>query len=144
MRPLYETEANRINERAVAKLIEGKWNCKCVKLKQAYALDYALIRDGKVIAFMEIKCRNYTMDKLNSMGGFMISVHKWLEAKAICDVSSVPLCLVVRTHDGVWYHKTSDFLNDGIGFGGRLDRGDDQDVEPVILLKGNRFKNIGV
>jgi len=144
MRPLYETEANRINERAVAQLVEGKWNCKCVKLKKAYALDYAIVRDKKIVSFMEIKCRNYTMEKLGSMGGFMISLHKWLEAKAICDVSNVPFCLVVRTNDGVFWHKTTDFKNYEVSIGGRYDRGDDQDVEPVILLKPECFLKIGV
>ena len=141
-RPFYETKENTQQEKAVADFASRKWGCDFAKLKKAYALDYAIIRDKKVISFAEIKCRNYNMDRLDSLGGFMLSLHKWLEAKNICQVSGVPFSLLIRTEDGIWWHKTEDFLNDSITIGGRYDRGDDQDVEPVVLLKSNRFKKL--
>lgn len=143
-RPLYETADNLKQEKAVADFASRKWGCSFAKLKKAYALDYAIIRDKKVVSFAEIKCRKYSMEKLDSMGGFMISLHKWIEAKNICQVSSVPFSLIIKTEDGVWLHKTEDFSNDGVIIGGRYDRGDSQDVEPVVLLKSDRFKKIGV
>lgn len=143
-RPLYETAENLKHEKAVADFAARKWGCSFAKLKKAYALDYAIIRDKKVISFAEIKCRKYSMERLNSMGGFMISLHKWIEAKNICHVSCVPFSLIIKTEDGIWLHKTEDFSNDGVVIGGRYDRCDSQDVEPVILLKSNRFKKIGV
>lgn len=143
-RPLYETAENLKQEKAVADFASRKWGCSFAKLKKAYALDYAIIRDKKVVSFAEIKCRKYSMEKLDSMGGFMISLHKWIEAKNICQVSSVPFSLIIKTEDGVWLHKTEDFSNDGVIIGGRYDRGDSQDVEPVVLLKSDRFKKIGV
>jgi hypothetical protein len=141
-RPFYETNENIQQEKAVADFASRKWDCSFSKLKKAYALDYAIIRDKKVISFAEIKCRKYSMDRLDSLGGFMISLHKWLEAKNICQISDVPFSLLIRTEDGIWWHKTQDFLNDGISIGGRFDRNDAQDVEPVVLLKSNRFKKL--
>lgn len=141
-RPLYETEDNLREQEGVARLVEEKWKCKFVKLKKAYALDYAVLRGGKIVAFAEVKCRNYTMEKLNSFGGFMLSLHKWTEAKNISGVSGVPFVLIVKTIDGFWHHSTTGFETDGISFGGRTDRNDLQDVEPVVILKGGRFKKL--
>ena len=127
-RPIYESKEDLVQEKSVADFAASKWDCAFAKLKKAYALDYAIFKDKKIVSFAEIKCRNYSMEKLDSMGGFMISLHKWIEAKNVCDTSKVPFTLLVGTEDGIWYHKTEDFLNDGVSIGGRYDRNDSQEI----------------
>lgn len=139
-RPLYESPQDVENERRVADKIAVAWNCTVSRLKRAYPVDYAIFTESKCRAFAELKCRRYTMAQLDSMGGFMLSMHKWAEARSLCNAAGVPFVVIVEDADGaVWWHRTTTFGNDGIVLGGRTDRGDDQDVEPVILLKASRF-----
>ena len=138
-RPIYETAQNTAREMAVAQRAAQAWNARAVKLKTAYAVDYALLRDGRTKAFAECKCRTYPMGALDAMGGFMLSLHKWAAMKALAWASGLPVLLVVECADGLWFHKPTDFSHDGIGYSGRTDRNDPQDVEPVILLRQQRF-----
>lgn len=140
MRPLYESEDDRANERRLAAAVSVAWKVEPVKLKMAYNIDYALLRDGRTVAVSEFKCRKYSMEQLDSMGGFMLSLHKWMSAKHLSEAAGVPFVVVVADKDGViWHHRPTEFVHDGIGYGGRTDRGDGQDVEPVVLLRKQRF-----
>ena len=76
-RPMYETHRDRIAEARVAKKIADKWLCKAIKLRPTYVVDYALMQGDAFKAFLEIKCRNYSMKQMDDMGGFMLSLDKW-------------------------------------------------------------------
>ena len=143
MRPTYETEADLAREDAVASIIEDQWKCKLVKLPNSYHLDFAATRGGKCVAFCEVKTRNYTMENIGHMGGYLLSLQKWIAARDMSMSSGVPFILVVRTLDGVYYSVfESDFLPDNLLVRGRKDRGDWQDIEPCVLLKTSRFIKI--
>jgi len=144
-RPLYETNKDRLAEARVAKRVADKWSCKPVKLRPTYVVDYALLQGDVCKAFMEIKCRNYSMKQMDDMGGFMLSLDKWRAGIDLSRCSGAAFILVVSTPDAVWWHrieagKPDD--HDGVAFGGRTDRDDPQDVEPVVLLKAVRFKKL--
>lgn len=145
MRPLYETAGSVAAERALAAAVADRWNVRAVRLKTAYPVDYAFMRDASTVAFAEIKCRRYPMAALDSMGGFMLSLHKWAAIKMLCAASGLPFVVIVSDGDGaVWAHRPDDFAHDGIAYSGRTDRGDAQDVEPVVLLRSARFYNVKI
>jgi hypothetical protein len=142
MRPLYETSADLEREGGIASYLEGKWNCSFIKLPIRYHLDFVLTRNDAVAAYAEVKTRNYSMDAIDSMGGYLMSIGKWEAAKSLSEASKVPFILIVKTLDGLYRSRFDDFNPDGVLVRGRTDRNDWQDIEPCVCLNANRFKRI--
>ena len=83
------------------------------------------------------------MEHIGQMGGYLLSLQKWIAARNMSLSTAVPFILVVKTLDGVYYAAfDTDFLPDNLLVRGRKDRGDWQDIEPCILLKTHRFTKI--
>ena len=140
MRPLYESEQDLSNENEVAQKFERAWDCKFNKMPIRYHLDFVLTKGDKVVAYCEVKTRNYEMSKIDEMGGYLMSIGKWSAAKNLSEASNVPFILIARTLDGLWYMKTKEFTPDDVLLRGRTDRQDWQDIEPCVLIKCSRFK----
>lgn len=141
MRPLYETDADLSRETAVVKMVEVAWDCQMAKLPIRYHLDYVFKRKDKALGFCEIKTRNYSMQDIGKMGGYLMSIGKWSSAKQLSDASGLPFVLIAKTLDGV-YHSSflHEFKPNDILVRGRTDREDWQDVEPCVLISVDRFK----
>jgi len=138
MRPTYETEADLRNERDLISAINQLWQTSSAKLPRGYSLDYALTRDGRVVAFVEIKCRTVSSEQYET---YMISLAKVLKAKSLGNAVAVPAYLLVRWNDGVGYIdlRTVDL---DVRVGGRVDRGDSQDIEPVCMIPIKQFTEL--
>lgn len=134
-RPVYETASTLRDEADTVAVIERAWRCKARKLPRAYRLDYALTRDGEVVAWAEVKCRGKRYDS------YMLSLHKWTAALELAARTDLPALLVVRWPDGVHFAPFEDRV-ERVAIGGRTDRGDWQDVEPVVLLPSQRFRRV--
>ncbi len=141
MRPFYETDAHRDVERAMVAQLAEHWRCRAVALPRAYPVDYALANVSRTRAFVECKDRaRYDWDALERGGGVFLSAHKWATARALAEATRLPVVLLVRTREGLWYHRPDDWSHDGVLVdGGRTDRGDWQDTEPCVLLRQARF-----
>lgn len=144
MRPLYETEGDLERESEVAALIEGRWNCKLMKMPIRYHLDFAAVRGDKVVAFCEVKTRNYTMEQIDKFGGYLMSIGKWANARALNASTNLPFILIVKASDAVYYASfdSGNFTPDEVLMRGRKDRNDWQDIEPCVLLNTKRFKEL--
>jgi hypothetical protein len=142
MRPLYETQANLASEQDVAIHLAKIWNCEMSKLPIRYHLDFVAQRGKNAVAFLEIKVRNYSMERIGNMGGYMLSLGKWSSAKQICEASGLPFILVIKATDGIWFALIESFKPDSVIVNGRQDRGDWQDIEPCVLINQSRFKRI--
>jgi len=142
-RPLYESNTDLNNEQYVAQKIGAVWGCEFKKMPIRYHLDFVLTKGDKAVAFCEVKSRNYTMQRIDEMGGYLMSIGKWSSAKNLSEASGLPFILVARTLDGIWYTVVKDFKPDDVLVRGRTDRNDWQDIEPCVLLKCERFKQIG-
>jgi len=142
-RPLYETDADLARESEVVEVIEKAWKCTMSKLPIRYHLDYVFKRGDTALGFCEIKTRNYTMQKIGEMGGYLMSIGKWSSAKQLSDASGLPFVLIAKTLDGVYYSSfQDDFKPDNVLVRGRTDRDDWQDIEPFVLINANRFKKL--
>jgi hypothetical protein len=144
-RPLYETGADRQNERAVARALEKRWGYVAYKLKPACEMDYALTRDGVVVAVMEIKCRKYPYKTIDEWGGLILSAHKWQAAMRWKDTHSIAFILALGLPDGLYVLSVlkgdkPPYIN--LIMGGRTDRNDPQDTEPCVLIPMSMFKMI--
>jgi hypothetical protein len=142
MRPLYETQANLASEQDVALYLENVWKCEFTKLPIRYHLDFVARRGKNAVAFCEVKVRNYSMDQIAKMGGYMLSLGKWASAKQLCEAACLPFILVVKTTDGIWYAIIESFKPDSVVVNGRQDRNDWQDIEPCVLINQSRFKKL--
>ena len=141
MRPIYETDKDREQEADFIKELCIAWKCEAKKLPIHYKLDFALIREGVIRAFLEMKIRSYAKGYFDT---YMISMAKVLAAQEYSAFAGVASLLAVRWNDEdgfIALHKMKDFH---LGFGGRGDRGDSQDMEPVVFIPIQHFRRIRV
>jgi hypothetical protein len=142
-RPIYESESDRKRERKVAEIVEQHFKCQLRKAPALFAIDFVAVRNGKPVAWVEIKCRNYSMARIGQMGGYLISIKKLIAAKQLFEITGLKLALIVAATDGVYCHLISDFTVKNLTIGGRTDRGDTEDVEPCALLDVSKFRRLG-
>lgn len=146
MRKTYQTAKDTENETGVIQQLAEVYKTEYCKLKDYFALDYAFVREKKVVCLVEIKCRNYSSDQIGSFGGLIISAHKILEAKKWHDSFFMPFVLAVGLTDGIFVLavKAADsFPKFPIVIGGRTDRNDSQDIEPCCLIDMTHFRKLG-
>jgi len=142
MRQLYETQEDLSSEAEVADYLSKIWKCEMSKLPIRYHLDFVAQRGKNAVAFCEVKVRNYSMEQIGKMGGYMLSLGKWSSAKQMCEASGLPFILVIKATDGIWFSLIDSFKPDSVIVNGRTDRDDWQDIEPCVLIKQSRFKRI--
>lgn len=136
MRPRYERPRDLTNEQRVAARMKER-GIELRKLPISYRLDFAMFRDGKLRGFAEVKTRNNRHDTYPTL---MISLGKVMAARQLAEVSETRSVLLVQYLDGIyWCNFASPFE---VAMGGRWDRGDDDDVEPVAHYPIEAFKMV--
>jgi len=139
MRPAYETQADLDHERQVVDLLCSKWNCEAWKTPTFYSVDWSLGNNRQVKAMAEIKFRS------KSYSSYIISLHKF--ADMLMGSKILPYLLVICWPENgkrvVRYAKVTPDLHKGVIHGGRTDRGDSQDVEPLVEIPINKFLLVG-
>ena len=142
MRPLYETASDLNRESKIAEFLETAWGCSFNKLSIKYGLDFAITVNDRVKAFCEIKTRNYSMPEIANMGGYLLSIGKWMSAKHLSESSGLPFLLIVCATDALYQGRFTEFKHNNVLLRGRKDRNDWQDIEPCVLLDTKRFKKL--
>jgi len=140
-RPMYESKEDLTHETKMKSFLEGKWNCTLQKLPLKYQLDWLAMRDKDPYAFIEFKHREKL--SFNAYPRYMISLDKWMKAKQLCREVGIPFIMVITFTEGTYYGVfTNNMVDVTYGFGGRYDRGDAQDVEPMVYLPLKIFQKI--
>lgn len=134
MRPLYETENDRALEARVISRLEVRWKCRAVKLPISYKVDFALERE-KVKAWVEVKCRGRKYEEM------YLSLHKWMAGRELSLNTGLPFILVYGFKDEIYWRSVSKDAP-SILIGGRQDRGDWQDLEPMAVFGLDTFKRL--
>ena len=138
MRTMYENDLNLISEKQVINHVSKSWNVVSYKLPISYKLDYAMYRDEELLGFAEVKCRTH---KFGTFPTYMISLAKVLKSRDLWLCTRRPTILIVS-----WIGKVAylDFSSPHkIKQGGRSDRNDWQDQEPMCHYDLKEFKGIG-
>ena len=138
MRPLYESSKDLSNELRVSAHLKDCWNAEFVKLPMAYHVDWAVVRGTEIKAFAEFKRRQNPKDRYPT---FMISLNKWKNGRSLGNEIGVPFLIIVEWNDGLYYCDTK-AVTSTYGFGGRTDRGDSQDQEPVVFINTKAFNKV--
>lgn len=132
MRPIYENVRTLRDEDAVAETLAAAWRCEHYKLPRSYHVDRWLERDGRLVCWLEIKCRNQRYDT------FFISLQKVLSARSMARETYAPFVIAVSLPDGIFWMKDAGETLD-VRRGGRSDRGDPADMEPMVHFAMSRF-----
>jgi hypothetical protein len=130
-RPKYESKSDIEFETQVASHLAAVWTADAVKLPRFYKCDWALRRGKKVAALLEIKCRKNAADKYPTI---ILSSDKWSYLRQMDAALNVPALFVAKFTDGIRYIRPATSHNFTVEMGGRFDRGDWQDMEPVIHI----------
>lgn len=134
-RRLYETPSDLAAERVVIERLNARWSCAAFKLPIAYRLDYALVDGKHIAAWAEIKCRGAKYEEMH------LSLHKWMAGLELSRSTHRPFILVYAFGDEVfWRSVENDKPN--IVIGGRTDRTDWQDTEPMAVFPLKDFKRL--
>jgi len=137
MRPTYETDQDVEYEKHVADVFAEKHGMTWVRNPVKYPIDISFMQGNNISLFAEIKCRKVDKDTYPT---YMISVSKVMAARALTDATGVECLLIVKWKDNAgWINLSKD--PDSVGFGGRADRNDSQDMEPVVYYNIIRFKD---
>lgn len=141
-RPMYESQVDLTHENKMKTLLEAKWNCTLHKVPLKYQVDWLAMRGKDPMAFVEFKHREKL--SIDAYPRYMISLDKWMKAKQLCKEVEIPFIMVITFTEGTYYGV---FSHNGLhdvtyGIGGRYDRGDAQDVEPMIYLPLKKFMKI--
>lgn len=138
-RPVYETAHDRARETGVSEALALAWRCEVHKLPRLYACDFAVMRDNVVQAWLEIKVRNA------SYSTYLLSLHKWIKGVELSEATGKPFLLVVSWPvDGERVICYRPLVREPVHvvLGGRKDRGDPNDVEPMVEIPMSGFRTI--
>jgi hypothetical protein len=138
-RPIYENTASKLNEEQVAAKVCAKWGCSAQKMPRKMQLDYAMHRDKKVEAFLEVKCRT---NSIFDFPCYFISLSKVLESKRIAEATGLPCFLAVRSVDQRIHMIRLDNEPFTVEIAGRFDRNDPEDIEPCCFFEVGKFKEL--
>lgn len=138
MRPIYESPEDLRNEKDVVEKLTQIWGMVFHKLPMSYHVDWLMVKDGKPRGFAELKCRNCGRRKYPTL---MLSLAKWMRGKELAQELNTSFIIIVRWSDGIFFHKAGT-QPISYGFGGRNDRDDEQDMEPVVYINTDHFQRI--
>ena len=141
MRPIYETNKDLSNEGKVKKVVESKWGIKLEKLDRRQKIDFVMTRGKEIKGWVEVKCRNYDWEQIDRFGGYMVSLQKWISGRTLSSITDKPFFLVVSCKGDVRYLNCN---TDNVTFeiGGRRDRNDAMDIEPVAIVPVSEFVKV--
>lgn len=136
-RPVYETSRTMEAERQTIERVSKAWDVKFSKMPKFYRVDWAAVNpQGKVIGWAECKRRHTGKDSYKT---FIISLGKALAGLELYEQTGIPFLIIVEWNDGLGYYKLKEIDSASIEVGGRFDRGDAQDIEPLLHIPITKF-----
>ena len=126
-----ETEETKRNENQLRKRIEKAWKIKMEKMPSTYTLDYAILRNGEVCSWIELKCRDNAYETYDT---YMISLKKWNACREFHRTSHLKAFLGVGFLDGDYWVDTASVKEFSVKMGGRSDRNWSVDREPCVYF----------
>jgi hypothetical protein len=130
-------------EKEIADRFCGAFSATARKLGLEYRVDFAVCKDGKTIrAFLEVKRRTFVWGQYPSV---MMSFSKFIKGRELSKAFDLPFLFLVSDANGDLFLcdlaklTTEDFT---LEIGGRADRNDSQDIEPVAMIPISKFKPV--
>ena len=142
-RPIYENEETKRDEKQFKSLFEKAFPDYLLRKNSIqYRLDFSVFdkRRETVVAMLELRCRHYTIKKIQEFGGLKISLLKWRTALDYWENLGIPVRFFFRfldTPEGEYYRLDANRENHDqcrIDFMTMNSRNDWQDCEPCLLI----------
>ena len=133
MRQRYESSGDRANEELIAREFACKWQASYHKLPMSYVLDYAFVRGQRIVGYMECKRRT---NKMNQYPTIFIAQKKVEQAALVEAATGMKTVFAVKWADATGYLMLND--PDYFAIGGRSDRNDSADQEPMAHFAVSR------
>ena len=153
MTPWNETTENLNSEKVFAHSVENDslYLTKLSKLK--FGVDFAIVSKGlfvgnqpKILGVAEIKIRNTPMSKYPTL---FLNLTKWMSLRRYSILSDLPFVLLVRWQDqDAMFYESPATNNDvdsprfEVAWGGRQDREQDQDMNPLTHIPISMFEPV--
>jgi uncharacterized protein with PIN domain len=134
----FETEEDRQNELEVIEKFSAKGNFTYSKLDR-HALDFAITKDEKVVAFAEVKCYKTPSDKYHTQ---IVSLYKWEKMKDYNKLA--PTFFICRYSDGKILYMHAEEIKGDIKFSGRkvVREGSFSDREFCIFINRKEMREL--
>ena len=138
-----EDEKTIENELKLAERVESKWGAEFKKMHSTYALDFAIIKNGKIKAWAECKTRYH---KYGTFFTYMMSLKKYRACRDYTIKTGLKSFFLVAYEDGDWFIDTRTIAQNikkfTINIGGTEKRGLGIDYEPMIFVPLFLFKKL--
>lgn len=140
-RIFYETADDLKNEQSISNILSLEFDMILKKMHPKMAIDFMAFDslDIRAMAVFEVKRRQVNHNKYQSVILSLAKFNKGIEFYKNNDLSFI---FAVEFNDGIFTYEYSpdDFFM--IVFGGRKDRDDHQDIEPVVHIPLHRMIKI--
>lgn len=137
-RPIYETDADRDRELATITAVADRLGLEVKTMPRRYPVDFMLTKGKGARYFAEVKCRKCERQTYPT---FMLGLAKYIGMITLQEQTGVPTIIVVGWKDLIGMLRLP-VPNLRIEVGGRTDRGDAQDVEPVVQIPTDLFQRV--
>lgn len=144
-RKRYETEEDLkreqdIVDKVLRRLGEG-WTSEKLGKND---LDRKIYKNGKLKFILEVKSCNLSDQRLMENGGWGVSQYKWNKGRNESFLNRVPFWFAVRFKDKDRVLNASGLSDSDVRYavGGRKDRGDPYDIEPMVYIPMKFFQPI--
>ena len=139
MRQIYETQRDLDNEKSISGVIESVCNLSLKKMSMKYFVDFIALRNGKAVAVVEVKKRGNRHDAYPTL---ILSLAKYNRGVEFFKTNGLKFIFAVQFEDGCFFYEYEDADRFAVELGGRFDRNDAEDIEPVIHIPISRMKRL--
>tara|TARA_R110000823_G_C15652175_1_gene471096 strand:- start:1 stop:432 length:432 start_codon:yes stop_codon:yes gene_type:complete len=139
MRQIYETRSDLDNEKSICKMIEAACGLRLKKLSIKYNLDFIGFRNGKAVAVIEVKKRHNSYSRYPTL---ILSLAKYNRGVEFYRVNDLKFIFCVQFEDGYFFYEYQNEDKFDVQIGGRTDRNDAEDIEPVVHIPIVRMKKL--
>jgi hypothetical protein len=127
-------------ETALINRVVPLWGVIADKNPEWHKIDFSLavVSRQPIIGFVEAKCRNCDHERYPT---FFVSLTKYMSACEVARFTGIPTYFLVEWLDQTKYVRVP-CRTTGVCMGGRLDRGNPDDMEPVIHIPTTEFRPV--
>lgn len=135
MRPTHENAATLEAEAAAAALMCDPYKIELHKLPRRYELDYMMMHDHTLYGWLEVKCR----PGVDRYATYSISLAKIDRGCSMAERFGGRFLVLVQRTSGLAVIDCLDQKPVAVAMGGRTDRGDPEDREPLCHYSWDQF-----
>lgn len=139
-RPVYESDRDLSEEAKAIEILCRRGGLVASKLPMRYEVDYLILQRGGMYGWAEVKVR----PGVERHHTFMLSCAKVMAGRRLAEVFGGRFIVAVRRTDDLMVLDALSHRPAFVAMGGRTDRGDDQDIEPVAHYRWDQMSRLDI